>query len=177
MDASRILPLTGVNDALALYQRYQEVEGFRNYVRSRLPLVLAICLLLVVVSVACTAALVAFMGTNALLALLAIILAPFVLFGSLLVEFFVFFSWLEGRAIASELGHRLNRAQNPVQKWLTRKTGADLGTLPRVPWLMVAIFVALPVLLLFKVAFKIALLLVVLMVAAPFLYAVLERRA
>ena len=79
------------------------------------------------------------------------VLAPFVLLGSFFVETFVFFSWLEGRALAQALGRR-------------SRTPFDFGAMPRVPWVLAALFLGLPLLLLAAVSLTAALVLILLAV-------------
>jgi len=86
--------LLGVlNDALNLVERFQKGEGFRAYVLGRLSLVVPIGLLMILTSLACTAATVLYLGgTRPLLVLLAILLVPFVLVGSLFVQAYPLFA-------------------------------------------------------------------------------------
>jgi hypothetical protein len=78
-------------------------------------------------------------------------LAPFVLLGNFFVEAFVFFSWLEGRALAQVLGRRSHEPFN-------------FGPMPRVPWLLAALFLVLPLLVLAAVSGTAALVLILLAV-------------
>jgi len=80
------------------------------------------------------------------------VLAPFVLVGSFFVEAFVFFSWLEGRALTQALGRRSKR-------------DLDFGQMPQnVPWVLAALFLVLPLLILASVSFTAALVLILLAV-------------
>jgi hypothetical protein len=163
-----------VQEALNLVQRFQEGEGFRAYVLGRLRLVVPIGLLMILTSLACTAATVLYLGgTRPLLVLLAILLVPFVLAGSLFVQAYAFFSWLENRALAQAL-HRKPRP-GPVDAWLMRKLGVDMGSLPPVPWVLAAIFLALPLAMLVMVAPKLGVGLMVLQVLAPIVFARFDR--
>jgi hypothetical protein len=103
------------------------------------------------------------------------LLAPVALVGSLFVLLLVFFSWLEERALAKSLGHRTGRAPGGLARWIRKKLHADLGKAPRVPWLLAALFVGLPLLLLLGEAPAVALPLLVLLVATPLVYARFER--
>ena len=138
---SRYLPLEKTfREAWKLALRFQEAEGFREYLRRRMPLVVPAAALFVLISIACAAATVIFLADrHPLLALPALILAPFVLIGSLFVQAFVFFSWLENRAIAHALGRR-------------KKTDFDFGQMPRVPWGLAALFLVLPLIILMAVS-------------------------
>ena len=120
---AQFLPLERTfRDAMKLAQRFQKAEGFRAYVRRRAAFVVPAVALFVLISVACAAAIVILLAErHAMLALPGMVLAPFVLLASFFVEAFVFFSWLEGRALAQALGRRGGNEH------------FDFGPLPRVP--------------------------------------------
>jgi hypothetical protein len=148
------LPLErNFKDATKLYTRFRQAQGFRQYLQRRAAFVVPMVALFVLVSVACTAATVIFLADrHALLALPGMMLAPFVLIGSLFVEAFVFFSWLEGRALAQALGRRSKR-------------DFDFGQMPQnVPWVLAALFLVLPLFILASVSFTAALVLILLAV-------------
>jgi hypothetical protein len=149
-------PQRALKEAVNLVHRYQQGESLRLYVRKRLRLVVPMALLVLVTSFACMAGVVGYF-TGA--ALLGLVLAPFVLLGSLFVQTFVLFSWLETRALARAFGGRKSPA---------------LG-FPPVPWLLAAIFVLLPILLLVDVAPKAAFALLAVHVLAPIMFARLDR--
>ena len=149
-------PQRALKEAVNLVHRYQQGESLRLYVRKRLRLVVPMALLVLVTSFACMAGVVGYF-TGA--ALLGLVLAPFVLLGSLFVQSFVLFSWLETRALARAFGGRKSPA---------------LGV-PPVPWLLAAIFVLLPILLLVDVAPKAAFALLAVHVLAPIMFARLDR--
>ncbi|MDH4324942.1 MAG: hypothetical protein OEZ09_07265 [Betaproteobacteria bacterium] len=165
-----------LDDAAGLVRRYRELDAFRDYLADRLRLVVPIGLLVVATAVACgLAPIVAFLGTNAVAALLGLLLAPLALIGSLFVLSLALFSWLEERSLSRALGHRTGPAPTRLARWLKRKLGADLGRLPRPPWLLGALFVVAPLALLAKRAPVLALGLVVLLALAPILFARLDR--
>src|SRR5512138_2164985 len=88
-------------EAPNLYSRYRQGDAFRRYVRKRTGLVLPAVAVFVAISIATTTgSVVYFGGTNGLIVLLGLILAPFFMLGSLSVQLFVFFSWLGQRALA-----------------------------------------------------------------------------
>lgn len=149
-------PQRAFKEAVNLAHRYQEGESLRLYVRKRLRLVVPMIALVVVTSFACMAGVVGFFTRAALLGL---VLAPFVLLGSLFVQTFVVFSWLETRALARAFGGRRSPA---------------LG-FPPVPWLLAALFVLLPILALVDVAPKVAFALLATHVLAPIMFARLDR--
>lgn len=152
-----------LKDARELATRFQEAQGLRHYVRARMPLVIPAALLFVLISVACAAATVIFLADqHPLLALPGLLLAPLVLVGSLFVLAYVFFSWLEGRALALALGRR-------------NKSPLDLGEPPSVPWGLAAIFLFVPLAILAVVSTKAAMVLIVLAVLIPIVFARLDR--
>jgi hypothetical protein len=164
-----------VNDALNLVRRFQEAPGFRSYVLDRIRLLVPVGLLMVVTSIACTAATVLYLGgTRPIFVLLALLLVPFVLLGSLFVQAYVFFSWLEGRALARAL-HRPPAARGPVARWLRNKLGVEMGSVPPVPWILAAIVLLLPLAMLVMVAPKMGLTLILLHLLAPILFARFDR--
>lgn len=164
-----------LKNAQNLLQRYQQGAGFQGYVRERIPLIVPAVLLMLLTSVIFAAATVVFLaGTRFWLGLPALILSPFILIGSLGVQLLVFFSWLEGRALALALGHRA-AAQGPIAAWLSKNLRAEMGALPSVPWGLVAIFLPVPLAMLMSVSAKAGFALIVLHVLAPILYARFDR--
>lgn len=172
----RLLPLETLKEAQNLARRYQEGKALRLYVRERMRLVIPIGLLIVVISVTCAVATLVFLGDiHPLLALPALLLLPVILIGGLLVQFYVFFSWLENRALARALAHRARPAPGPMARWLRDKVGADMGIAPPVPWVLAALTFFVPLVLLASFALEFALGLVVLAVLAPIAYARFDR--
>jgi hypothetical protein len=153
--------LLGVlEDGVDLANRVQGNRAFRTYLEERAWLVVPAAVLIVIASLACALGLVLFVGgTRPLLVLFSLVLAPFVLAGSVLAQAYVFVSWLEKRALAQALGHRLPRRRGVMV----------------VPSLLVALFVATPLAMLSSVAPTIGVTILVLLVAAPFAYARLDR--
>jgi len=139
-----------LKDAWKLVRRFYEAEGFRQYLLRRAAFVLPAVALFVLVAVACAAGTVILLAErHAMLALVGMLLAPFVLLACFFAEALVFFSWLEGRALAQALGRR---AKEPF----------DFGPLPRLPWLLAALFLGLPLAILFAASPHAALVLIVL---------------
>jgi hypothetical protein len=165
------LPLETIQEAANLYNRYQSGDGFRAYLRPRMNMVYAMLALFVIAAVVLTAGtVVALAGARALLMLLVLLLAPFVLIGSLFVQGYVFFAWLENRAIAEGLKHRIG-PEGPAARWLRKNLKADLGKLPAVPWIFAAVFLFLPLVATASVFPGVALGLVAVMAAAVLAYA------
>jgi hypothetical protein len=169
------LSLQTLQEAANLYNRYQAGAGFKAYVRSRMNLVLPMAALILLTAVACTAgSVVCLAGARAYLMLFVLLLAPFVLIGSLFVQSFFFFGWLENRALAKGLKHGLE-PEGPLKRWLRKQLHAEVGKFPPVPWLFAAVFLLLPLVMTALVAPRIAAALVLLQVAALLLYSRLDR--
>ncbi|MDH4094928.1 MAG: hypothetical protein OEV81_09085 [Betaproteobacteria bacterium] len=167
--------LVPVDDAMGLARRYRELDAFRDYVAARLRLVVPACALIGVTAIACgLAPVMALVGTQAFAALLGLLLAPVALVGSLFVLLLVFFSWLEERSLARSLGHRTSR-EHKAARWIRKKLRADLGRLPRVPWLLATLFVGLPFVVLLRMTPLIGIPLLVVLAAAPIAFARLDR--
>jgi len=168
------LLLDPLDDGLNLVRRFREGQGFRSYVMQRRGLLAPFGLLMALTSIGCAAATVLYLGgTRPALVLLAILLVPFVLVGSFFVQAYVFASWLEGRALAKAL-HRTPPRAGPITARL-RKAGIDLGAMPPVPWVLAAVFLVLPLAMLFSVVPKLAVALIALQILAPFAFARLDR--
>ncbi len=152
-----------LKDAWKLARRFQEAEGFRLYLRRRFLLVAPALALLALISIACAAATVIFLADrHPLLALPALLLAPFVLAGSLFVQAYVFFSWLESRALAQALGRRKNAR-------------FDFGQLPRVPWGLAAVFLVVPLAIVGAISTPTVLVLILLVILVTVLFAKFDR--
>lgn len=165
-----------LEDALALARRYREVDAFHEYVGTRRRLVIPALVLIAVIAVACgLAPVMALVSTRPIAALAGLLLAPVMLAGSGFVLALVFFSWLEERSLARSLGHRSGPRETKSARWIRTYLGADLGRLPRVPWVLAAAFLALPFAMLLHQAPAAASILLGLLLAAPLVYARLER--
>jgi hypothetical protein len=168
----RFLPVQTWNNAQDLLRRFKEVEGIQSYVRERTRLVLPAILVMAFIGIACAiGVVVAFANWHSLLTLLGILLLPVTLLGSLFVQAYVFFSWIEGRALARELGHRHRPPPGAAAGWLSAKFGVDMGPFPPVPWVLAAIFLFAPLVLLAATWLPFALAVVLLGIAMPVLYA------
>lgn len=164
-----------LTEAPNLIRRYQEGDAFRLYVRQRLALVIPALFVILTFSIATTAGTVLYVGgTHSWIVLLALVIAPFILLGSLFVQAFVFFSWLEGRAIDRISGHRPEPPQARLPVSLSELRSA-LGRVPAIPWGVVAIFVLAPFLALALLSIKLASALFVAALLTPILYSVLDR--
>jgi len=169
------LPLQTLQEAANLYNRYQAGEGFRRYLRDRRNLIAPVVALFALTAVACTAGTVVWLaGARAYLMLLALLVAPLILAGCLFVQGYVFFAWLENRALAAGLKHRL-APETRLQRWMRRQLNAEMGKCPEIPWLVAAAFLLLPLALTAFVAPKVAAGLVLLHAGAVVLYARVDR--
>ena len=165
------LPLETLQDAANLYNRYQAGAGFKVYVKDRRNLVLPMAALMVLSAVVCTAGtVVSLAGARAYLMLFVLLLAPFILVGSLFVQGYVFFGWLENRALEKGLKHALE-PEGPVKRWLRKNLNARMGKFPPVPWILAAVLLFLPLLLTALVAPKVAAALVAVDAAAVVAFA------
>lgn len=163
-----------VDDALALAARFRDVEPLSRHVARRKPLLQGASAVLVLLGLGCGAGVFAFLaGLSTALTLPAVLLAPLVALASVAVILYVFFSWIEARALAQSLGHR-TAPSSFVETWLRRKLRADLVARPQVPWLAAALCVALPLALMAAASLLAALALVVLGIATPIVYARLD---
>src|SRR5260221_9828750 len=101
------LPAGIVQEARNLAARYAASDAFRGYINHRKHLVIPALLLILAIALSSTVASVVFAaGTRPLFVLIALILAPVLVLGSVFVQAYVFFAWLEGRALARMLAHR-----------------------------------------------------------------------
>jgi hypothetical protein len=153
-----------------LFQRYQRGAAFRGYVKKHGVELLVFVLFLVAIALACTAASIVFVGgTRSWRVLLALISAPLVLIGNLGLLLYVFFSWVESRAIATPHPH------GRLGEWVYAKLRANLGAPPPVPWLLAALFIGVPFLMLAWLSWGVALGLALLALLLPVLYARLDH--
>ena len=168
----RFLPLQTLMNAQNLARRFREVEGIRFYVHERQALVVVATLVIVLISVACAVGVVVFLADrNSLLALLGILLLPVVLAGSFFVLAYVFFSWVEGRVLARELGHRHRSQPGAPAVWLSKKFDLDMGPFPSVPWFLAVFVLVVPLVLLASVWMSAAMAVILLGILMPVLYA------
>ena len=160
------------NEALNLVRRYEKGDAFRNHVRERMNLVVPVIVLCAVISLALCIGVMAQMDHGGLRALIAVVVLPIVLIGSALLQIYLFFSWLELRALQPMLHHGPAPSAEPV--WLVRLR-SRLGKAPPIPWISVGVLLGLPLLLLASASLKMAVLVIVLAVAIPVAYAHLDR--
>jgi len=160
------------NEALNLVRRYEKGDAFRNHVHERMNLVAPVLAVCVVISLALAIGIMSQMDHGGLRAFVAVVALPIVLIGSALLQIYLFFAWLELRALRTMLAHGASSAAGP--SWLARLR-SKLGKPPPMPWVSVALLLFFPLLLLAAASPKVAVLIVVLAIAAPIAYAHLDR--
>ncbi len=172
----RFLLLDPIDDGRDLLRRWQDNDQFRQYVFRRRLRVGLTAAILVATSFAFAAATVFFIArAGSFLALAAMILAPVVLIASALVQAYVLFSWLEGRALLRALGRRRAPAPGRIAAWLKRTFALDMRPAPSVPWPFTLVFVVAPLAMLASVALPAALALIAAQFLAAIVYARLDR--
>jgi hypothetical protein len=88
-----------LKEAGDLYGRYKQSEVLRRHVDKRLAIVIAVAAVLLLASASIAVGTVLYLGgKSSALVLTGLVAAPFILLGSLAVQLYVFFSWLEARA-------------------------------------------------------------------------------
>ena len=168
----RFLPLQTLMNAQNLARRFREVDSIRLYVHERQARVVAATLVIVLMSIACAVGVVVFLADrHSLLALLGILLLPVMLAGSFFVLAYVFFSWIEGRALARELGHRHRPPRGASALWLAKKIGLDMSPFPPVPWFLAMLVLFVPLALLAAAWLSAALTVILLGILMPVVYA------
>jgi hypothetical protein len=158
-------------EARNLVQRYEKGEAFRLYMEKRWPLAIAPLLLFLAFSLAAGLGLMGLAGTSKFLGFLAVLVAPVIIIGSLFVQAYVFFSWLELRAMERMSHH----GPRPAKAGRLRQLQSRLGKPPPIPWIPVAVFVIAPFVLLALASVKAASLFLVLAILTPVLYSFADR--
>ncbi|HYL91076.1 MAG TPA: hypothetical protein VEU32_20160 [Burkholderiales bacterium] len=145
-----------LNEAVNLVRRYEKGDAFRNHVQGRMNLIVPVLVLCALISLGLSLGILAIMDHGGVRAFLAVIALPIVLIGSALLQIYLFFSWLELRALRPLLKH---------------------GAVPPIPWIPVGVLLVLPLLLLAIASPKIAALVVLLAVAVPVAYVQLDANS
>ena len=155
-----------ISDALGLLARCRESDAFRAYLQERQALVLGAGVVMLLVALACATGVATFLaGLRTWLTLPALLLGSLVLAASGAVQLYVFFSWLEARALAHAL-----------HKPLYTQYGIAIGPMPEVPWPLVAAVILVPLLLLAISAPVAAILIALLGAATPIAFAHFESQ-
>jgi hypothetical protein len=157
-------------EARNLAQRYEKGDAFRQHVQARMTLIVPVLVLFFGLSIALGLGLFGVMGTSGFGVFLAMVLVPFVLLGSFALQAYLFFAWLELRALEPMLKHGAAPAH---QNWVARLR-TRLGKPPPIPWIAAAVLLGLPLLLLAAASLKAALLVLAAAVLAAVVYALLD---
>jgi hypothetical protein len=158
-----------------LWQRFQRGGAFRTYLEKRLRLVIPALAIFVAYSVATTAGTVITLGgTRSILVFVGLVSAPVILLGSLYVLLFVFFLWLENRAIAHAT-HRVPKTVKQDVLAVPYSVGAVAKAVPLVMQVIGAAFLLVPLFFLFDLSPGVAILLLLLVLGTPAAYAALDR--
>lgn len=158
-----------------LLQRFQQGGAFRTYLKQRQIIVIPALVIFLAFSVATAAGTVITLGgTRSFLVLVGMLLAPVVLLGSLFVEVFVFFQWLENRAIAQATHHAAKTAQDELRQTF-RGLWAVVKGFPLAVQAIGALLLFGPLLLLWTLSGGVALLMLVLLLATPAAYSLIDR--
>ena len=163
-------------DARDLLRRLQEVDAFNLYVRRNMWLVMFAAAVIVLTGFACLLGvftLLPDMHWVFVLPLLALL--PVFLGGSLFVQTFVFFSWIEGRSLALALGNRHKPAPGPIAIWLQKTFNLDMSPFPQVPWILTTVFLFVPLAMLAYIWPAVGLTVIALAIAMPIIYARFDR--
>jgi len=172
----RLLLTDALEDALALRRRIQEVEPLNLYVHERMPAILVALLILFLISLGCLMGIFTLLpDMHWLFVLPILLLLPVILTGSLLVQVYVFFSWIEGRSMERALASRHKASRGPVANWVQQKLKVDLGPFPSVPWFLSTIFVLAPLVMLAYTWLPAAAAFIALAILMPVLYALYDR--
>lgn len=158
-----------------LWQRFQRGGAFRTYLERRLKLVVPALAVFLAYSVATTAGTVITLGgTRSILVFVGLVSAPLILVGSLYVLLFVFFLWLENRAIAHAT-HRVPKTAKQDVLSTPYSLGAVVKAVPIVFQAIGAAFLVIPLLFLGNLSPGVAFLLLLAVLATPLAYAALDR--
>jgi len=157
-------------EARNLAERYKKGDSFRLHVRERQGLVLLVLAVFLGISIALGLGLFPMMGTHRLGVLLAMVLLPVVLLTSFALQAYVFFAWLELRALEPMLPHRAAPAGGT---WLARLR-LRLGKPPPIPWIAAGVLLFVPLLVLASASLKAALLVVAAAILTPIAYTLLD---
>lgn len=172
----RFIITDALEQAHSLLRRFQEVDSFNNYVHERMPVILIAMLIMFFISIGCAMGIVTLLpDMHWVFVLPMLLLLPLVLAGSLFVQIYVFFSWIEGRSMERALASRHKAPRGVVAAWLQSKLKLDLGPFPSVPWIPAAILFLAPMLMLASSWRGAAVSFVLLGTLVPIAYAILDR--
>lgn len=172
----RFVITDALDDARSLLRRFQEVDSFNTYVHERMPVILISMLIMFFISIGCAMGIVTLLpDMHWALVLPMLLLLPLVLAGSLFVQVYVFFSWIEGRSMERALASRYKAPRGVIAAWLQSKLKLDLGPYPSIPWIPAAILYLTPLLMLASSWRSAAVAFIVIGILVPIAYAVIDR--
>lgn len=164
----QLRPRHALRDARDLIAKFEQDEGFREYVLARVWIAIPVLLVFVLVSTVCAIGIMFFTArlvappVPVSLRFLALVLGAVVWVGGVAGQAYVFFLWLEGRAAQEGRAARGMAATVP---------GGFLAYLKysraALPWIVVVLCVVVPLAILAVYAPLMAAILVVLAVVAP----------
>ena len=165
---SHFIPRDILREAHELALSFQREEAFRAYVANRVWLVIPVAFVFVLVSTICALAVMLFLMRSIAFPV-ALLLGAGVWIGGVVSQLYLFFAWLEIRALGQNHPMRASSSARP--------TAGAFSTLHRswIPWLFIALFVGVPVGLLTMRAPAIAVLLIVAAFLAPHIYRHFDR--
>ena len=172
----RFIITDALDEARSLLRRFQEVDSFNTYVHERMPVILVAMLIMFFISIGCAMGIVTLLpDMHWVFVLPMLLLLPLVLAGSLFVQIYVFFSWIEGRSMERALASRRKAPRGVIAAWLQNKLKLDLGPFPSIPWIPAAVLFLAPMLMLASSWRSAAVSFVVLGTLVPIAYAILDR--
>ena len=158
-----------------LVQRFQQGGAFRVYLKERLLIIIPSLVIFLIYSLATTAGMVITLGgTRSFLVFVGLVGAPIVLLATLYVQLFVFFLWVENRAIAHATHHIPRTAKEDVLA-TPGKLGAVVKTFPPLVLAIGAALLLVPLAFLYALSAWIAFLMLLLVLAVPATYSALDR--
>ncbi len=160
------------SEAVNLVRRYEKGDAFRGHVQDRMNLVVPVIVLCAIASLGLSIGILALMEHGGFRGFLAVVALPIVLLGSALLQAYLFFSWLELRALRSLLKHPAAPVAGP--QWLARLR-RRLGSVPPIPWLAVGVLLVAPFIFLAFASLKIAALVLLVWISTPIAYAQLDK--
>ncbi|HUU74020.1 MAG TPA: hypothetical protein VMW70_15445 [Burkholderiales bacterium] len=173
---SRFFLLETLYDARELLDRYRHVESFNNYISERMFIIVPALLLQFLTGIGCVMGIVTLLPDMHWALILPILLSmPVILAGSVFVQIYVFFCWIEGRSMERALGAHRKARRGAFATWMQSKLHLDIGPPPRVPWVLAALFVLAPLLSLAHAWLPAAAVFIGLAIVMPFIYASVDR--
>ena len=164
-----------VTETQGLWQRFRQGGAFRTYLKHRQHLVAPALAIFLLFSVATAAGTVITLGgTRSFLVLVGMLMAPVVLIGSLFIQVFIFFQWLENRAIAQATHHAPKTPRDELKQTF-RGLWRVIKGFPIVVQAIGALVLLGPLFFLWKLSGATAVLMLVLLLATPAAYSLLDR--